>query len=87
MSNNLEFWSSTGSPSADDGESLTYRLEGPACRVSYVTVALYKATYQMGHPIYPPSEVSFEMGATPHTLQPCSPRYNFQVPACAHCIL
>lgn len=57
LRDNGEFWSSTGSPEAGADEWLTYRLEGPACAVSYVTLAVYKATYQIGHPVYPPAQV------------------------------
>lgn len=31
------------------------------------------------HPVYPPKEVSFEIGSTPETLQPVPGRYTFEV--------
>ncbi len=43
-----EFWSSTGSGSRDADDYLLYRLLCPLASVSYVSVAVYRATQQHG---------------------------------------
>ncbi|KAK9845503.1 hypothetical protein WJX81_008087 [Elliptochloris bilobata] len=61
------FWSSTGS-GPQHNEYLLYRLRAPLCHVQYVRIAVFRAHFHLGAPIYPPERVSFEVGATPHTL-------------------
>ncbi|GLC35136.1 hypothetical protein PLESTB_000558100 [Pleodorina starrii] len=70
-----EFWSSTGSDSAAAGDALLYRLPRTLGRVAYASIAVYRAFYQHGDPLYPPRKVSFLTGPTPNQLYPASPIY------------
>ncbi|KAK9829402.1 hypothetical protein WJX72_005644 [[Myrmecia] bisecta] len=92
ISDNEDFWSSTGSASADAEEALLYRLQHPLCRVSCVRIAVYRARYQFGEPVYPPRALSFEIGEHPAAMQPVPGRFpvcftdevqTFVLPACA----
>ncbi|KXZ42937.1 hypothetical protein GPECTOR_110g229 [Gonium pectorale] len=75
VTDNDDFWSSTGSSTCTAGEALLYRLRQPLSRVSYVSLAVYRAHYQHGDPLYPPKKVSFLTGPTPNQLYPASPVY------------
>ncbi|PNH09784.1 F-box protein [Tetrabaena socialis] len=75
LTNNDEFWSSTGSGDGTAGEALLYRLRQPLLALSYVTLTVYRAQYQHGDPLYPPHTVSFLTGPTPNQLYPASPLY------------
>jgi hypothetical protein len=48
LANDRGFWSSTGSGARGAGEWLLFRLRGPACRVHYLRLAVYRALYQAG---------------------------------------
>lgn len=48
LRNDRGFWSSTGSATDGASEWLLFRLRGPACRVHYVRLAVYRALYQVG---------------------------------------
>jgi hypothetical protein len=49
------------------------RLKSPRCYVRYVAIAVYRALFQAGHPLYPPLRLRVEVGPSPSTLQPASP--------------
>eukprot|EP00884_Botryococcus_braunii_P011379 jgi/Botrbrau1/20241/Bobra.31_1s0034.1 len=72
------FWSSTGSDEKDVDEWLLYHLRSPVSRVEIVKLKAYRAFYQHGDPLYPPQEVSFEIGPTPMTLESVPGRYQFR---------
>ena len=55
------FWSSVGRGDPDAAEALVFRLAGPLCTVECVEVAVYRARFQFGEPIYPCAEVSVEV--------------------------
>eukprot|EP00741_Cyanophora_paradoxa_P004320 tig00000792_g4194.t1 len=59
------FWSSSGSASPKSEEWVQYRLHAPMCVVYAVQLAVYRATYQLGEPIYPPEAVQIAVSATP----------------------
>jgi hypothetical protein len=48
LRNDRHFWSSTGSPTQVADEGLLFEMAGPAARVSYVQLAVYRAFYQAG---------------------------------------
>lgn len=75
LSDNRRFWSSTGHTNDSAEDTLVYRLKSPICAVSYVCVAVYRATYLLGDPIFPPKFVSFEVGTSESHLQKASPLY------------
>ncbi|KAG2498626.1 hypothetical protein HYH03_003373 [Edaphochlamys debaryana] len=75
LADNGEFWSSTGSPSRTAGEALLYRVRQPLAALAFVSMAVYRANYQHGDPMYPPTKVSFLTGPTPTQLYPASPLY------------
>ncbi|GLI70427.1 hypothetical protein VaNZ11_015334 [Volvox africanus] len=72
---NGEFWSSTGTSTCKADEALLYRLRQPLSSIAYVSVAVYRAFYQHGDPLYPPRKVSFLTGPSPNQLYPASPIY------------
>ena len=76
VANDRGFWSSTGAAGrgADGGgEWLLLRLAGPAARVTAVRVAVYRALYQAGHPVYPPQAVQVWLGGSPARMARASP--------------
>ncbi|GFR45135.1 hypothetical protein Agub_g6515 [Astrephomene gubernaculifera] len=75
VADNGTFWSSTGSDKCTTNDALLYRIRQPLGHVSYVSLAVYRALYQFGDPLYPPRKVSFLTGPTPNQLYPASPVY------------
>ncbi|KAL4422325.1 hypothetical protein ABPG75_008522 [Micractinium tetrahymenae] len=69
------FWSSTGSQDPDCAEFLLYKLSSPLCLLRYVQLAVFRAQYQWGAPVYPPSFVSFQVGPSPWSLAPPAVKY------------
>uniref|UniRef100_A0A061RP07 Uncharacterized protein n=1 Tax=Tetraselmis sp. GSL018 TaxID=582737 RepID=A0A061RP07_9CHLO len=64
----FSFWSSTGSDDQEGSEYLTYRMRFPQSVVHSVRIQVYRARYQPGEPIYPPSFVRIEVGPTLESL-------------------
>ncbi|KAA6425271.1 MAG: hypothetical protein FRX49_04766 [Trebouxia sp. A1-2] len=60
-------------------EHLTYRLASPQCAVLAVQIAVYRARYQLGAPLYPPKTVRFEIGFSKNRLQPVPAIYQVQL--------
>ncbi|KAK1615338.1 hypothetical protein QYE76_020855 [Lolium multiflorum] len=56
------YWSSGGSDSPDEPESLTYRLNHDICIVDEIKVQPFEAYFQRGDPIYSAKAVRFRMG-------------------------
>jgi hypothetical protein len=48
LHNDRHFWSSTGSLTQVGDEGLLFELSGPAARMSYLQLAVYRAFYQAG---------------------------------------
>ncbi|KAI8472412.1 MAG: hypothetical protein J3K34DRAFT_519749 [Monoraphidium minutum] len=76
LRNDRGFWSSGGSAGRGAAEWLLLRLRGPAARVHYVRVAVYRALYQAGHPVYPPFQLQAWLGASPLSLRPAGPWFD-----------
>ncbi|KAI3424754.1 hypothetical protein D9Q98_008143 [Chlorella vulgaris] len=69
------FWSSQGSASLDSHEYLLYKLRSPLCLIRHVQLTVYRARYQFGEPLYPPTHVSFQAGPSPWSLAPPSLKF------------
>ncbi|WIA41794.1 hypothetical protein OEZ86_009126 [Tetradesmus obliquus] len=78
LHNDRHFWSSTGSPTQVADEGLLFELAGPAVRVAYVQLAVYRAFYQAGYPVYPPMQLQVWVGPSKHQLAPGSPLMHVQ---------
>ncbi|DBA82666.1 hypothetical protein WJX77_007240 [Trebouxia sp. C0004] len=78
LSDDEDFWSSTGSGPRHE-EHLVYQLASPQCAVLAVQIAVYRARYQLGAPLYPPKTVSFEIGFSKDRLQPVPGLYQVQL--------
>ncbi|EFN52955.1 hypothetical protein CHLNCDRAFT_54027 [Chlorella variabilis] len=75
------FWSSMGSQAPEANEYLLYKLRSPLCLVQHVQLIVFRAHYQFGTPVYPPSFISFQCGPSPWSLAP--PTIKFPVAATA----
>ncbi|CAD7698151.1 unnamed protein product [Ostreobium quekettii] len=78
LDGSYEFWSSRGSgwnEAEEAVEWLAYRLKYPACVVRCVEVSVYRAHYQFGLPLYPPSHLAVDVGPSPETLHRVSQVY------------
>ncbi|PSC68186.1 Long-chain-alcohol oxidase FAO1 isoform A [Micractinium conductrix] len=73
------FWSSSGSQEPEAAEFLLYKLRSPLCLLRHVQITVFRAGYQWGAPLYPPSYVSFQAGPSPWSLAP--PALKFPVAA------
>ncbi|KAL4425055.1 hypothetical protein ABPG77_001833 [Micractinium sp. CCAP 211/92] len=69
------FWSSTGSQDPDCVEFLLFKLSSPLCLLRYVQLVVFRAQYQWGAPVYPPSFVSFQAGPSSWSLAPPAVKY------------
>ena len=48
LSDNADFWSSSGNPNVDSEEFLVYKMAHPLCTLHSVTIGIYRAQYQFG---------------------------------------
>eukprot|EP01012_Entosiphon_sulcatum_P067795 TRINITY_DN9762_c0_g1_i1.p1 TRINITY_DN9762_c0_g1~~TRINITY_DN9762_c0_g1_i1.p1 ORF type:complete len:508 (-),score=61.01 TRINITY_DN9762_c0_g1_i1:150-1673(-) len=64
------FWSSTGSPTEDAVEYLSYELLHPVTLVHSVSVRVYQADYQSGAPSYPWRFLRIKCGFVPEGNRP-----------------
>lgn len=55
----------------------------PLCAVRHVRLTVFRALYQFGEPLYPPSHISFQAGPTPWALAPAT--LKFPVAATSAC--
>ncbi|KAL3157685.1 hypothetical protein ABBQ32_012121 [Trebouxia sp. C0010 RCD-2024] len=78
LSDDDAFWSSTGSGPQQE-EYLLYRLASPHSYVYAVQIAIYRARYQLGAPMYPPKSISFETGFSQNHMQPVPGHYQAQL--------
>lgn len=69
MTDDDAFWSSTGSLLPTDDEWVLLRLHGPS-HLRAIRVAVYRATYQHGSPIFPPASISIHIGPACWQLSP-----------------
>jgi len=59
------FWSSVGNENPETNESLIYQLCQPICAVFSISIRPYRASYQLGQPIYAPRSIQISIGFSP----------------------
>lgn len=62
------YWSSMGETDPDVPETLTYKLISQLCVVNEINIRPFRATFQLGHPIYSSKAVRFRMGYSKSSL-------------------
>eukprot|EP01134_Creolimax_fragrantissima_P005460 CFRG5460T1 len=62
------FWSSVGTVSTTQNESITYKLVQPVCVVTAVEIFPFKAVFHHGLPTYGPQRVRISIGYRPDSM-------------------